>query len=404
MKTLYELFGKNYKISRQTGRFGIEIETEVSTANNGPDGFPLCYKGILGKGDPEQLQAFAFVEENKYWTPKSDGSLRNFGVEYVLKKPLNLTEVKLALRDFDKTTKGVVFIENAPGTSVHVHMNVQDFNVRTLGVFMTVWTLFENILVEYSGPTRRSNLFTLPVRCAEGNLDNIVKLFRRIEANGQNVLASNDNQVKYAALNIGCLKTFLSLEARSFRGTVKTSEIYTWCAILDRMMSFAVSYKGTPRDIMDGYRKYGWESIFWSVFDDLGSELISVVGDLNTLGGYIERNIFYAAFISDSVKDWKHETVKEEKKIEERNFQYSDLQYQNAEAVWDDEVVVAYEIYSEDGENWVGSISPQEMQEWEASVSGNLPNTPPEPQLWSPFLVPTTQQVAVVANAINQLT
>ena len=159
------------------GTYGIEIETEVEAATSYPEGFLNPKTSDSGHFVPE-LNSYVeyFNLWCKSWKGVLDGSLRNFGVEYIVKKPHTYEGIIHAIDEFAEYTKDIPFIENAPGTSVHVHINMQDEEILTIFTYITTWTLFENLLIEFCGEGRRTNLFALPSRVCEGNLTNYINL------------------------------------------------------------------------------------------------------------------------------------------------------------------------------------------------------------------------------------
>lgn len=79
-----------------------------------------------------------------YWDAKSDGSLRNNGIELV-SVPLQIKQVQLALEHvFD-----VLNQNNKPDfsnrTSIHIHVNCRDLTQDQLYNFILLYAIFENI-------------------------------------------------------------------------------------------------------------------------------------------------------------------------------------------------------------------------------------------------------------------
>lgn len=293
---MYDYFQPIMRLQRQKGRFGVEIETEV--LGQGIEEGLKSYGGALTID--QNTGGYQTIPKSDFWTAKHDNSLRNFGVEYVLKKPHDIQRIKMALQEFSALFANVNFIKNAPATSVHVHVNMQDFNARQLGNFIILWTLFENILVEYSGEPRRSNLFTLPMRCAEGNVRRVVQLFRDLVTKNKSALMFEEQMSKYAAMNLASMKRFCTIEIRCFRGETDKDEIFKWVKILDKLYEFASS-SITPPDIVARYGTNGFD-LFYEVFRDSAEDILKKVE--NPLG-MIERNVFYAAVMADAVSDWE---------------------------------------------------------------------------------------------------
>ena len=192
-----------YKIKKQVGTYGVEIETETLSKDKYPEGF------ITEDHDyPPNHKKFLKCKKLPGWDIHLDGSLRNYGIEYVFSEPYTLQESMAALDLFEKETSKIPFIQNSPSTSVHVHVNISNETFVTMGNFLTLWILFENVLVEFSGESRRSNLFALPNRCAERTHINIIKMFQKLEKNKSPAgLSFPQETVKYAAINLGDRKS-----------------------------------------------------------------------------------------------------------------------------------------------------------------------------------------------------
>lgn len=290
-----------FKLKPCPGTFGIEIETEAAS-------YEECYPGYFLSGTvfntPQGEKAGYIIPRMSYWEGHEDGSLRDFGVEYVLKEPLSFEETLLSLDQFKVQTKNVKFNQGGAGTSVHVHINMGKETFLTLGNFLTLYTLFENILVEFSGPHRRSNLFALPTRCAEKTFQNIVKMFNGIDKGDYYACSFNIEHVKYASLNLAPLGYFGSIEIRCFRGTTDADEIAEWIRVLNRMVEFSKLPGLTPRVILLEWRDKGIE-FFDEVFGDESKALRKVLTYRDQpLQEMVDYNLWYVAEIARSVQDW----------------------------------------------------------------------------------------------------
>lgn len=103
----------------------------------------------------------------KFWFAQIDPSLRGkFNQEYTLKQPVRFQgELDSALNEFQESTKNIKFIKNSITSSVHVHLNFLNSTFREMGNFITAYALTENLLSNYAGENRKSNLFCLYPRC-----------------------------------------------------------------------------------------------------------------------------------------------------------------------------------------------------------------------------------------------
>jgi len=179
-----------------------------------------------------------------YWIYTHDGSLRgDDNAEYVLKRPINFDDVEKSLDHlwqlFDKY--GSTF-DDSNRTSIHVHLNCQDFYLNRLASFAALYFCFEEVLTEWCGDKRVGNLFCLRVKDAPG----ILTKFRRfLETEGQ---AELTNGLHYSGFNVGALRKFGSIEIRTMRGVGDRNLILTWVKILERLYKLSEEFSD-PRDI-----------------------------------------------------------------------------------------------------------------------------------------------------------
>lgn len=282
----------NPGMKRKTGRFGVEIETETLSGE-------AYKKGFLTPQGPDVEGHTIYTTPLKMWDTKTDGSLRNFGIEYILKNPMNIDEVEVALAEFEALDREVDFLVDQPSTSVHVHMNFQNETPLTIANFLHVWTLYENLLIEFCGAIRRSNCFALGTRHADMQIENIIKMFKNVEQGVYQAFTFNQQTVKYASMNLGTLSKLGTLEARSFRGVTDVGEIRRWLGILNNLFEFAKTPGMTPHDVAMQYKEKGPE-LLTDVFGQYSSLL--------KCDGYeamIERNEVYFYALVTAVKNWK---------------------------------------------------------------------------------------------------
>ena len=95
------------------GEIGIEIECE---------GQNLCH------------------EMYRHWKVAPDGSLRNNGVEYILRKPILREDVPLVLRYLNKKLlEQESVVEMGPRTSVHIHLNALDMPIQQVYTWICLY-------------------------------------------------------------------------------------------------------------------------------------------------------------------------------------------------------------------------------------------------------------------------
>lgn len=286
---MFDILSPYYpKMKHSHGQYGIEIETETIGDFSYPDGF---LKTIYDEhGDP-----IGWENPVEDWKAVEDGSLRNFGVEYVLDHPMSYEEALDALDRWGKATESVEFIRNAPATSVHVHVNTQDWLPITLANFLTLWTLVENVMIEIAGEDRRSNTFCRPIRTAQGILDQYQAIIERL--NEQDVFGLNydEQSSKYAALNISPLTTLGSVEVRCMRGTTDVKVIKEWLRLINNLVEIAKTYEN-PEEILDLLKQEGPVDFLFNLGDiEVTEEMVNLL---------LRNQKFAADLAYETIDDW----------------------------------------------------------------------------------------------------
>lgn len=301
---------KNFK--RYDGEIGIEIETETK--------------------EPYDSPAMTF------WHVKEDGSLRNFGREYILKQPVKYNkELDLCLDEFSVKTKSLKFL-NTYTTSVHIHLNILNESFKTMGNFLTLYALFENLLIRYSGEDRLSNLFCLPIVDAEETYKNVINMFLNIEKKQYKSVFLTTSTVKYAALNLGAIGNYGSLEIRSFRGETDIKIIKTWVSLLYSMMEYARK-NHNPKDIM-----LNWKNKKLDLITEIFGKNAEHILYKDSLKLIEKDNVYYAAAIAYSIpKSWDLiDKQDEQKNPKEKDLQALARKHFGADLSHLDEAQIAY--------------------------------------------------------------
>lgn len=232
-------FIKNWKrIEKTDGLIGLEIEAE---------GMNLFDKPI------------------SWWATHQDGSLRPYKdhppVEYVLRKPIPREDVPKALTYLTTKLKAAgSYIHESTRTSVHVHVNCQELTLKQIYQYVCLFLVFEEILVEFSGPDRPGNLFCLSAKQAEYF---VTCLEDALQSENFNEVFSDN--LRYTSCNTASLGKFGSLEFRSLRGTVDQGLIQMWVDILLMIRDKALEYKD-PRSIVEDFQRLGPHEFCRKVF------------------------------------------------------------------------------------------------------------------------------------------
>lgn len=289
MKTLYEAFADAEGYGNATGTFGIEIETESRS--------PFSYPYL------------------NYWNIVDDGSLRDFGAEFVLKTPLSQFDLQDALEEFKNKTSNIQFIQNSLTTSVHVHVNMLHESLKTLINFICIYYMFEQTLLSYSGASRTSNLFCLSLKDADSHFESLLQFIEKLDDESNNSLYAIEQDCKYSSLNLGAIKRFGSLEIRCFRGTTDTDVIKDWVAILNDMLIYSKQEHVTPVTMLQSISKLG-DDFFFEVFKETKVDLAP-----NYNSEEFFSALHYVSTISDLCQDWEHFSEVLEVDIQSAKFQ-----------------------------------------------------------------------------------
>ena len=234
----------------------------------------------------------------QYWACHPDGSLRPTDghppVEYVLKKPLDRAEVTAALTYLtSKLKQAGSQVRNSHRSSVHVHLNCQQMNLREILNVVCMYLFFEHSLVEFSGQERVGNLFCLRAKDAQYWVRNIVEGLR--SGNFAGVYHEN---YRYTSCNTASLAKFGSLEFRSMRGTVDQELIQNWIDLLCHIKDKAAEFQ-TPLQMYEMYSTMEPMEFFRHIFRSkpnlqrLLSETACLESGMNE-GSIFVRDIAYA--------------------------------------------------------------------------------------------------------------
>lgn len=199
------------------------------------------------------------------WAYHTDGSLRGEeNAEYVLQQPVEFREVKPSLDVlWAKFREMNSRLDDSNRTSVHVHLNVQEFFFNRLTSLMALYFTFEEVLTEWCGEHRVGNLFCLRAKDAPAIISQIRRFIR---SDGKAQIQEHHH---YSGLNANALHKFGSLEFRSLRGCSDPETILDWVSILERLYVLSGEFTD-PRDVCNAFSSEGPMGFFDSVLGDLG--------------------------------------------------------------------------------------------------------------------------------------
>ena len=147
----------------------------------------------------------------RYWTAKSDGSLRNHGMEFVCSHPWGGVDLYNAAVEID----GFLFGNNPEDTwrcSTHVHIDVRDMTAAQVKKMILAYVFFERVLFKCSGWHRYKNNFCVALGFAQGQLEDLGNWWADSDAVFLNNLTGRWD--KYTAINFLPMSHFGSIEFR----------------------------------------------------------------------------------------------------------------------------------------------------------------------------------------------
>ena len=191
------------------------------------------------------------------WRIDEDGSLKGNSAEYVLSRPMSYSEGYGALDTLmDKLIDEGSVVRDTVRAGVHIHINVQHMEFKELLNFITLYILFEEVLVGYCGEGRQGNLFCLRIKDAE---DILFRL--KIALVMEDFESLHTDELRYGSMNLKALGDYGSLEFRAMRSTIDFKRIKTWIGMLKSLKDLSSKWKD-PLDLMKAVDEVGVDSFF----------------------------------------------------------------------------------------------------------------------------------------------
>lgn len=245
-------------------------------------------------GIESEVEGFNLPQQVTGFHATHDGSLRGEALEYVFKKPESIERA-------DKLVKMLCLKLNTKNSQaritercgIHVHVNVQNLDVKEMWNFVTLYYLYEEMLVHYCGKEREGSLFCLRAKDTDWIIDYLVQA---ATVNPRRMARLfNTDMLRYSALNFKALYQYGSLEFRSMRGSDDFDVIKPWYTILVQLRDHAKQYD-SPLHVLETFNRYGDEQFTRLVFGDLFDTFTQGVDYLDMLRSSIENveDIAYA--------------------------------------------------------------------------------------------------------------
>lgn len=279
--TVRQFYGHDAK----KGDVGIELEVEGRRLPTGE------YVGLNTKN---------------VWRYAVDHSLRGEeNAEYVLRTPISFDEVPTAVASlWSLFASNESRLDDSNRTSVHIHLNVQEWYINRITSFAALFFSLEEFLVQWCGEYRVGNLFCLRAKDAPSLCIDLQQYIRR---SMQYDLSDN---LHYANLNFQALAKFGSLEVRAMRGVTDPEILITWVDILRRIYDQSKNFED-PRDVCNMFSAEGPLAYAEAI---LGSHFPRIARDIGWTDEQIRSSLYEGIRLAQDViysRDWSsfHKTA-----------------------------------------------------------------------------------------------
>lgn len=245
MKTVLEHFG----VTPRDGEVGLEIEMESDNVR-----YPDIDDGKL----------------IKVWKAMEDPSLRGMALEYVLLNPSPRDEVANHLRMLEEFfCRWKIVLRDTDRCGVHVHINCQQLTFKQTINFITLYLIFEDLLVKWCGEDREGNLFCLRAKDAEYIITFLQKLVLR-----DGFFRIDEQQLRYSSINIAALAKYGSIEFRAMATPNDLSLINTWVEMLLAVKDASLNYNETYEMVEGLSASNSTEAFIRMVFNKHADQLL----------------------------------------------------------------------------------------------------------------------------------
>ena len=250
MTSLSDKYG-HYWANRYNEHIGIEIETEFTT-------IPNIETRELPLG----------------WRRKSDGSLRNAGLEFYLRCPINYVSVpEMVIKLGTHLQEQGFVLAKTDRAGVHIHLNCQNKEMEEIKNIIFIYSVVEELLLEYCGDNRVGNVFCLRQQDAASIFQRLFTLFET-----DDFIAISGTTIRYSALNLSAILKFGTLEFRSLEtpdSFEKWRQIGDWVSIIKRIEDAGRQY--SPRAVVEMLPRLGPRQWLKEIFKEQ-TKLLPTVG------------------------------------------------------------------------------------------------------------------------------
>ncbi len=206
-----------------------------------PIGIEVEVEGYSTAGSKESLP-------NMYWGVHSDGSLKDFGAEFI-SVPISGHNIDYAWHEL-QTYLEKMKVKTSHRCSIHHHVDVSQWTQTQLDEFIALYALVEDLLFSLHTDNRYWNPYCYPI-CSLQPKD-----------------VSFDEEIKYCALNPAPVPRQNTIEFRHADFSLDFRKNRRWTQILCKLVRFGHTNRDKMRGIIQNTIEKGkYEELFEAVFD-----------------------------------------------------------------------------------------------------------------------------------------
>ena len=273
---------------------------------------PTCAVGLELELEhvPRALHVRMPEELQKWWNLVPEGSLRNNGAEFVLRRPLfgkDLDNAITALtQEIEKwKAEDANYFQSSSRTSFHVHLDIRDLDTtEQLYSLLMHYLITERSLFQYFDDEREDNIFCLPFYRTWG----AVYIFRHLLGEDPQLIRGrmmrdggryDHGLFKYSAFNAAPMFGQGSVEFRHAPALCTAKAIKEWVNIIMCLKKAAQDRPARNKDIGGELSINGIDFFYKEIFpNDLADKLVFESTQMDALQGVrlgqqVENAIFY---------------------------------------------------------------------------------------------------------------
>lgn len=236
------------------------IGTQVM-CDAGPDEYILHNTAIGIEIELEGNPYSSSVPMPRSWMVEGDGSLRNEGREFILRKPLRGSNLSRAINKMCAYLQTAGY-ETSERCSTHIHVDVTDLSPVQIRNFLCLTAMLEPLLFRLFGNTREVNTFCLPTNMGTTNFGFIVELFSNPER------LTELEWSKYAGIGLCRIGDLGTVEFRMFEPITNADKYFKAINLLGRLKDEA-AHMNDPKSLVDFKLSSGISRLFSRFFPEM---------------------------------------------------------------------------------------------------------------------------------------